>query len=100
MFHISKLKKANEDPERPLEVSQPGPIHEFGDGSTYYIAEEIVGKKTVRGRVMYKVKWKDWPAWENSWQTLTDLKNVPELIEAYEKAHATVRGRRPRRNSN
>ena len=61
VFHVSRLKKAIEDPERPLEMSQPGPIHEFGNGSIYYIAEEIVGKKVVRGRTMYKVKWKDWP---------------------------------------
>ena len=59
VFHVSTLKKANEDPERPLEMSRPGPIHEFGDGRTYYIAEEIVGKKAVRGKTIYKVKWKD-----------------------------------------
>ena len=61
VFHVSRLKKANEDFEPPLEMSQPGPIHEFGNGSTYYIAEEIVGNKAVRGITMYKVKSKDRP---------------------------------------
>ena len=60
VFHVSRSKKAIKDPGRPLEMSKPGPIHEFGDGSTYYIAGEIVGKKMVRGRTMYKVKWNEW----------------------------------------
>ena len=68
------------------------PSTSFGDGSTYHIAEEIVGKTMVRGRTMHKVKWKDWPSWENSCQTLTDCKNVPKLAEAYKKAHTNAQG--------
>ena len=92
VFHVSSLKESREDPERPLDLVQPGPVHEFKDGSIYFIAEEIVGKKILKnGQVRYHVKWKDWPSWENSWEPKSHLKNVPELIEAYEKAHPSRR---------
>ena len=61
VFHLSHLKESKElkeHPERPLRPSEPGPAHDFREYGIYYIAEEIIGKKTVRGRVQYKVKWK------------------------------------------
>ena len=60
VVHVSLLKEAHEDPERPLDLSQPGPIHQFKDGTAIYEAEEIVGKNVLKnGQVEYHVKWKD-----------------------------------------
>ena len=69
-FHVSKLKKAIEDPEQPLKVSQIGSVYEFGDSSRFYIAEElvqIVQMTSVEGRTVFKVK-QDWPCcnWETA----------------------------------
>ena len=61
VFHVSLLKEVKEDPRRPVELTQPGPLYVLQDGGEIYEAQEIVGKKQFKGTTKYKVKWKDWP---------------------------------------
>jgi hypothetical protein len=47
--------------------------------------EKILDKKYENGRLLYLVKWLDYPNSENTWEPLTHLTDVRELIEEFEK---------------
>ena len=47
--------------------------------------ETVVDKRTVRGAVQYKVKWKGWNNRYNCWRGLEGLQ-CQELIDRYEEA--------------
>lgn len=98
VFHVSLLREVKEDPERPLKLNQPGPVEELQDGGQYYVVEDIVGKRVVKGKIQYRIKWKDWPSWENTWEPVSNLKNVPELVQAYDRAHTTSAKTRRRKS--
>jgi hypothetical protein len=50
-----------------------------------YDVEKILAKKYEAGRLLYLVKWLDYPESQNTWEPLTHLTEVPELIEEFEK---------------
>jgi hypothetical protein len=62
-------------------------IQEIPDDSinNIYDVEKIMDKKYENGRLLYLVKWLDYPDSENTWEPLSHLTDVPELIEAFEK---------------
>ena len=48
--------------------------------------ERVPDKRTVRGAVQYKVKWKGWNNKYNCWREVDDLQ-CHELIDRYESAY-------------
>jgi|SRR6478609_3195249 len=65
---------------------RPGPA----EGTEEYEIQSIVDKMKMRnGQVKYRVRWKGWSAKDDTWEPRRKLvKDVPELIEAYETAHS------------
>lgn len=49
------------------------------DDETYEV-EKIVGKKVMGSKVSYRVKWKGYPAWANSWEPLENLTEATDAI--------------------
>ncbi|KAE9604938.1 putative chromatin remodeling & transcriptional activation CHROMO-DOMAIN family [Lupinus albus] len=52
----------------------------------FYDVEAIRRKRIFKGKVQYLVKWEGWPESTNTWEPLQNLKNVPEMIEAFEES--------------
>ena len=51
--------------------------------SEEYEVEKIVGKKRNKGRLLYRVRWKNHGAEDDTWQTARDLRNAPELLKEW-----------------
>ena len=84
VFHVSALSPVREDPARPIKQKDPGPLFEL-KGEKFYEPESIVKKRKFRGAIQYRVHWKDYPDYENSWEPASKLsRDCPELIEEYE----------------
>jgi hypothetical protein len=50
-----------------------------------YVVESIIGKKVEDNKVYYKVKWQGYSERECTWEKLSHLRYVPDLVEEYEK---------------
>jgi hypothetical protein len=51
-----------------------------------WIAEEIVGKKKIKNKIHYEVKWFGFQSADNTWEPSSTLKKeVPNLVADYEK---------------
>ena len=46
--------------------------------------EDILDKKVVSGKIFYKVKWRDYPIEESTWEPPAHLSNAWGLVERYE----------------
>ena len=99
VFHAKLLKpfKSGTMHDEPSTTSTqprpevPGPIHVFDDGPKYYIAEKILGEKKVRGVTKYLVKWKGYEDADNSWEPISNLKNVKDnLLEEYKASKKKI----------
>lgn len=53
------------------------------DRNNEFEVEQIVGHKTIKGIVSYKVRWLGWDAKDDTWVRETELQ-CPALIKAYE----------------
>ena len=52
-----------------------------------YEAEEILAKKFKHGKVLYKVKWKDYPINQSTWEPLSNFNNSSlKLIQKFERS--------------
>jgi hypothetical protein len=49
-----------------------------------WLVESIVGKRTRRGKTEYCVLWKGFPASEATWEPLSHLKGVMDLVRVFE----------------
>jgi len=52
--------------------------------SKLYEVETILNKRTNRGRTEYLIKWKGYSTKESTWEPLSNLKNIKEIIQKYE----------------
>ncbi len=51
-----------------------------------YVVEKIVDKRTLKnGIVEYKVKWEGYSEEECTWEPLSNLEHLSEMIEEFEK---------------
>ena len=48
-----------------------------------YEVEEIVGKKWIRNKLHYRVKWRGYSLQESTWEKEGNLKTVRDLIDAF-----------------
>lgn len=83
VFHVSKLRKHEEDTEHPAHKADvpPGPIYEDDD---QYEVETLVGKKAANGVTKYRVRWKGYSHHSDLWVPADSIEH--SLIEAYEAA--------------
>ena len=86
-FHISKLKKYIESPERFKSRIEPPPPPDLIDGFEEFEVEEIVNRRLrKRGKkqiVEYLIKWKGKPAYENTWEPESNLEHAHQAIKRY-----------------
>jgi len=72
-YHREHLQVVKKEKKPPKEMSNK------------FIVEKILDKKKEKGKVYYLIKWKKYNKKHNSWEPRTELiKDVPELIKAYE----------------
>ena len=50
------------------------------DSEQLFEVERIVGKKLEHGKVLYKIKWKQFTDEDCTWEVVSHLRYVPELI--------------------
>ena len=96
VFHISKLKKYDANKATRFSTGiivrqqnvRPISIDTNAAGEPMWEVEQIVDKRTrtIRGRrcTEYLVKWKDYPAYENSWEPIRNLQQAKDVIHRYE----------------
>lgn len=49
-----------------------------------YEVEKILGKRTINGKIEYKVKWLNYPLEESTWEPITNLDNSKEMVRKFE----------------
>ena len=86
VFHISLLNKVVSDSgEFPNRVQINRPPPEIVDGEEMWEVEKILDQRTVRqGRASgteYLIKWKGYPASENSWEHSRDIRAPAALAQ-------------------
>jgi len=59
-----------------------------------YEVESIIDKKYENGSVLYRVKWKNFPEEDSTWEPLAHLKSATNLVMEYDTKEAV--GKRPR----
>ena len=94
VFHISKLKKNQDDvehfPDRERETSRPPPIVQDVENQLEYEVDRVVGIRMRRkGKKMvkeYLVLWKGYPEWERTWEPEANLQNAQQAIRDFERS--------------
>jgi hypothetical protein len=51
-----------------------------------YTVEKIIGKRIDGSTIKYLVKWEGYPKEQSTWEPVSNLSNVLDLIEEYEKS--------------
>ena len=84
IFHANLITPYKETELHGLNFTQPPP--DFIDGKPEYKVEKILDKKQKgkRGKMYYLIKWKGYPASNNSWEPASEV-HAPELIAEWEK---------------
>ena len=49
------------------------------------MVERIIGKKVMGKKVLYRVKWQGYPESDSTWEKVSHLRYVSELVESYER---------------
>ena len=52
-----------------------------------YSIEKILGRKRIKGKISYKIKWENYPMNQCTWEPLHHLKYAKDLVEKYDKSH-------------
>ena len=79
------------DAHENLEQSSTSSMNNQEESDEFYEVEEIVGKKTIRGKNHYQVKWVGYPSDQNTWEPLENLINVQNLIEEFERVSESLK---------
>ncbi len=85
---VSKnLSKSLSSINKEVILEENSETEEEGEENTEpeYEVEAIVGKKTVRGKLLYQVKWKGYPSEDNTWEPLKNLTNVIDIVEQFDE---------------
>ena len=79
VFHVSQLQADKQSTRFPRQPLRPPPVHEYEEG-TYYIVERILERQPAGRGFRYRVKWQGWPESESSWEPVSNLSNVQDLV--------------------
>lgn len=88
-FHVSLLEKykPNTHPER-TQPAPPPPVVQEGTGEEYYEPEDILDSRVTRTNVLeYFIKWRGYPADDNSWGMASDLEPNDPMVLRFHLRH-------------
>jgi len=60
-------------------------------GQEEFKVEEILNKRTIRGKKKFLVRWKGYMAKEDTWENRENLENAKELVEEFKKKYGELR---------
>lgn len=67
-----------QEPEEPISQS-------VIRGNPKYIIEKLIDKRKEKGKIQYKVKWKNYPESQSTWEPKSQLiKDVPKLVAEFD----------------
>ena len=81
IFHIDRLKQYVRSEEFLREVEPPPPI--LVEDHLKSEVEDLIRHRGRGVRRQYLVLWKGYPFTEATWEYERDLKNAPDILEAY-----------------
>ena len=89
VFHVSLLKKYEENPEefKDRVIPPPPPVKIQGEEEfevEYILDKQIKRQKRQKIQVEYLVKWKGYPEHDATWEPVENLQNASEVIEEFE----------------
>ena len=76
--HLTKYHRSL-DLQRPL-LANP---RDLLKSTEEYKVEKIIGEKRNKGKTFYRVRWKGHSAEDDTWQSVRDLRNAPELLKEW-----------------
>jgi len=82
IFNLSALDVAPPEPRKSKKTKTEPTVVAPGDEPDVYEVEAIVGKRTVKGRIQYQIKWQGWDESTNTWEAAARVH--PDLVRAYE----------------
>lgn len=71
------------DPYPKLLPSEEAQVQDSED--EYYIVEKILDRKKEGKKFLYKVKWEGYPESSCTWEPLSNLQNVREMVKDFDK---------------
>ena len=95
VFHIDRLKRYVHSKELLWEVEPPPPV--LVEDHLEYEVEDLIRHRGYGARQQYLVLWKGYPFTEATWEYERDLKNAPDILDAY--LHRCAEWTRERRRS-
>ena len=63
----------------------PGPVSDPGQEGEH-VVEQLLNRKTLRGRTYYLVRWQGYASADDSWEPVEHLAHCPERVAEYEAA--------------
>jgi hypothetical protein len=60
-------------------------VGEDSEQEGFYYVEQVLDKRIIKGKIWYKVKWKDWPIKSATWQCVEELDSCRDLIDKFEE---------------
>lgn len=118
IFKIMRIKKPKKDPLKPIkyeikdkkgekikgifyreELQKVNEVENTDKTKVKYEIERIVGKKKEKGKEYYKVKWKNYPSSENTWESKEKLleDGLKDEIEKWDKAYDDIQKQKKKR---
>jgi len=61
------------------------------EGQKEFEVEEILNKRTIRGKEKFLVRWKGYTVEEDTWENRKNLENTKELVEEFERKYRELR---------
>jgi len=61
------------------------------EGQKEFEVEEILNKRTIRGKEKFLVRWKGYTVEEDTWENRKNLENTKELVEEFERKYGELR---------
>jgi hypothetical protein len=80
--NVERLKPYHARPDGP---APPGPVLDPGQEGEY-VVEQLLNRKTLRGRTYYLVRWQGHASVDDSWEPAEHLAHCPERVAEYEAA--------------
>ena len=91
VFHNALLKPYKETPAHGPNYTRPPPEIIDDEGEHYEVETILKSRATPNRRgLQYLVKWKGYPASENSWVAAGDMKNAPKLTTAFHSRYPNM----------
>jgi hypothetical protein len=75
--------------EQALTHAPPPPI--IVDDELEYDVDSVIGHKIMRKRPFYKVHWKGYPSYDDTWEPLANLDHAHEAIRDFHTLHPKLR---------